>query len=54
MAPSVITRADFIQQAGGVLKSELGYQDWAGTEKWDNFWAFFVETQHEWVTSLYA
>lgn len=54
MTSPPLSRTDFIQQAGGVFTAEMGYHDWAGAEKWDNFWAFFSDTQHQWVPSLYG
>ena len=49
-----MSRSEFLEQAGGVFQSEFDYDHWSGTEKWENFWAFFLDEDYGWVTSLYG
>ncbi len=48
------TRQDFIDLAGGVFQSSKHYQQWSSNDKWEQFWAFFFDTAHGWVTSIYG
>lgn len=54
MAPSTISRKEFIQQAGGIFQSPKNYEEWSGTDKWENFWSFFLDKDFGWVKSLYG
>lgn len=48
------TRQDFIEYAGGVFQSPLHFKQWDSRDKWKNFWSFFFDTEHGWVTSIYG
>ncbi|MCB2263746.1 MAG: DUF2278 family protein [Candidatus Thiosymbion ectosymbiont of Robbea hypermnestra] len=47
-------REEFIQLAGGAYGSNEDYEDWSGRDKYDNFWAFFLDRDFGWVGSVYA
>lgn len=47
-------REDFLHYAGGILQSDKHFRHWGSHDKWQNFWAFFFDTQHGWVNSIYG
>lgn len=54
MKSPAITRSEFIRRAGGVYESDVRYDQLSSSEKWNKFWAFFFDTEHEGVTSVYG
>ena len=53
-AADIATRQDFVEYAGGIYQSPLHFKQWQSEDKWKNFWAFFFDTEHGWVTSIYG
>ncbi|WP_028581445.1 endonuclease [Desulfogranum japonicum] len=49
-----VARQNFIDQAGGIFQSSVGYDHWKSADKWSNFWSFFFDTNHGWVQSVYG
>jgi endonuclease/exonuclease/phosphatase family metal-dependent hydrolase len=47
-------RMRFIEKAGGVYQSNKDYSHFKSRDKWDHFWAFFFDTDHGWVKSVYG
>lgn len=45
---------EFISEAGGIYTSGKDYDDFNGQDKYENFWSFFLDNDHGWVTSVYA
>ncbi|HPQ95960.1 MAG: endonuclease [Thiothrix sp.] len=50
----VLTRQDFVDLAGGVFQSHKHFRQWGSQDKWEQFWSFFFDTSHGWVTSVYG
>ena len=50
----VMTRQDFVDLAGGVYQSRKHFRQWSSEDKWKNYWAFFFDNDHGWVTSVYG
>jgi endonuclease/exonuclease/phosphatase family metal-dependent hydrolase len=50
----VLTRQDFVDLAGDVYQSRKHFRQWSSEDKWKNFWAFFFDNDHGWVTSIYG
>ncbi|MEZ5536317.1 MAG: endonuclease [Thiolinea sp.] len=50
----VMTRQDFVDLAGGVYQSRKHFRQWSSEDKWENFWTFFFDNNHGWVTSIYG
>ena len=54
MKSPAITRAEFIRRSGGIYTSDDSYEQWSSYQKWNKFWAFFFDTKHDWVPSVYG
>ena len=50
----VLSRQDFVDLAGGVYQSRKHFRQWSSEDKWKNYWAFFFDNNHGWVTSIYG
>lgn len=50
----VLTRQDFVDLAGGVYQSRKHFRQWGSEDKWKNYWTFFFDNDHGWVTSIYG
>ena len=46
--------SEFLEQAGGVFKSNQDYDDFNGRDKYENFWRFFFDRDFGWVLSVYG
>ncbi|PID47816.1 MAG: endonuclease I [Proteobacteria bacterium] len=51
---SELERLRFIEIAGGVYQSHKSYRQFKSQDKWKHFWAFFFDTNHGWVKSIYG
>ena len=51
---SEAARLDFIERAGGVYQSRVGYRQFKSNDKWEHFWSFFFDTDRGWVKSVYG
>ncbi|MBX2857758.1 MAG: endonuclease [Cellvibrionaceae bacterium] len=49
-----LTRAEFIDLAGGVFHASKKYKHWRGSDKWNHFWSFFFDNNHGYVKSVYG
>lgn len=50
----VMSRQDFVDLAGGVYQSRKHFRQWSSEDKWKNYWTFFFDNDHGWVTSVYG
>jgi len=49
-----LSREAFVALAGGVFESSRQWSNWDGDDKYENFWAFYFDTDHGWVKSVYG
>lgn len=45
---------EFVEAAGGIYTSSVGYDRYGGSEKYNNFWRFFFDKDYGYVRSVYG
>lgn len=53
-ARSGLSRSAFIALCGGVYESRDSWRNWRGSDKYDNYWAFYFDKEYGWVKSVYG
>ncbi len=53
-ASKLASRQDFIDLAGGIYQSRKHFRQLSSSDKWQQFWSFFFDSEHGYVTSIYG